>query len=397
MNDFKPKTLKFFKSLYEELKCMQETPKLYLSQYFSDLKAEVDTDFALKQDKKSDWLEIINSIESFETDTYKLHASSHTSNTLNEEIQKAEDSIEYYLDNLNLNYIFESIDKIKYKIERLIFGNKSIFYLKDTCIHSSYSGGSTANDEWGGEWTTEEKSFLCIINDEYLRKSTWLRGFQDFNDVLTKEALISSLLSQKLKKYIEENYNLNKMVNINVIKLNVDILNITKICDLSNQYRIKEIHPDAFNGFVNLEEIDFYMTNINKIHVNTFNGLLNLKSIAVRQGRISSFERLDPNVFKGLTKLEYIHFGGNFIPELHADTFKDLINLKQISFYGNSISRVDKYTFKGLIRLESIYLQFNKIQSEEIELYLEPSVKEVFFSPNKYDKNEIEKVKRVQE
>jgi hypothetical protein len=104
MNDFKPKTLKFFKSLYEELKCMQETPKLYLSQYFSDLKAEVDTDFALKQDKKSDWLEIINSIESFETDTYKLHASSHTSNTLNEEIQKAEDSIEYYLDNLNLNY-----------------------------------------------------------------------------------------------------------------------------------------------------------------------------------------------------------------------------------------------------------------------------------------------------
>ena len=61
------------------------------------------------------------------------------------------------------------------------------------------------------------------------------------------------------------------MVNINVIKLNVDILNITKISDLPDQYRIKEIHPDAFNGFINLEEIDFYMTNINKIHANTFN------------------------------------------------------------------------------------------------------------------------------
>ena len=397
MNEFKPKTLKFFKSLCDELKSMQETPKLFLSQYFSDLKAQVDFDFALKQDKKADWLEIINSIESFENDSYKLQHANSSHTTLNEEIQKVEDSIEYYLDNFNLNYIFESIDKIKYKIERLIFGNKSIFYLKDTCIHSSYSGGSNANDEWGGEWTSEEKSFLFIINDEYLRKSSWSRKYQDFNDVLTKEALLSSLLGQKFKKYINDNYNLNKLVNINVIKLNVDILSITKISDLPDQYRIKEIHPDAFNGFVNLEEIDFYMTNINKIHVNTFNGLSNLKSITVCQGRISSFERLDPNVFKGLTKLEYIHFGGNFIPELHADTFKDLINLKQISFHGNSISHVDKYIFKGLTHLESIYLQFNKIKSEEIELYLEPSVKEVFFSSNKYDKNEIDKVKRVKD
>jgi hypothetical protein len=147
-----------------------------------------------------------------------------------------------------LDSIFKSLDEIKYKIERCLFGNKSIHFLKDLCIHAVYSGGSTAYDEWGGTWTEESKSFLLIVNDEYLRRSTISYSLEEFQDVLTNDGLKASLLSQMLQKFIEENYKINKLSNINVINLNVDILNVTKISGLPNEYRIQEIHPNAFNG-----------------------------------------------------------------------------------------------------------------------------------------------------
>ncbi len=48
-----------------ELKQMQRFPKYHLSQYFDELKSQVDKKYALKLDEKDKYLEIISNIETF--------------------------------------------------------------------------------------------------------------------------------------------------------------------------------------------------------------------------------------------------------------------------------------------------------------------------------------------
>ena len=54
----------------KELKLMQKHPKFYLANFFSDLKRQVDLTFALKQNEKQKYLEIINKIELVEQECY---------------------------------------------------------------------------------------------------------------------------------------------------------------------------------------------------------------------------------------------------------------------------------------------------------------------------------------
>ena len=53
-----------------ELKKLQQFPRYYLSQYFDELKAQVDLKYALKLDQKEKYSEIIRHIESFEQNAY---------------------------------------------------------------------------------------------------------------------------------------------------------------------------------------------------------------------------------------------------------------------------------------------------------------------------------------
>jgi hypothetical protein len=50
----------------DELKQMQKFPRFHLSNYFNDLKNEIDIKYAVKQDEPNEYLEIIKNIESFE-------------------------------------------------------------------------------------------------------------------------------------------------------------------------------------------------------------------------------------------------------------------------------------------------------------------------------------------
>jgi len=59
----------------DELKQMQQFPRFYLSKYFDELKNQIDTKYALKQDEKNKYLEIIKNIESFEQDAYNKWSS----------------------------------------------------------------------------------------------------------------------------------------------------------------------------------------------------------------------------------------------------------------------------------------------------------------------------------
>ena len=59
------------KNQLNEIKLMQQAPKLYLGNYFTDLKAEVDLEFTSNPYYKNIYLKTIEDIELFENDAYK--------------------------------------------------------------------------------------------------------------------------------------------------------------------------------------------------------------------------------------------------------------------------------------------------------------------------------------
>ena len=74
----------------------------------------------MKPEENNNYREIIIGIEVFENDCYKTKPF----NIINNEIQLLEQQ-------LNVLKLTETIDNFKYKIEREIFSNKSILFMKD--------------------------------------------------------------------------------------------------------------------------------------------------------------------------------------------------------------------------------------------------------------------------
>ncbi len=66
-----------------QIKLMKEHPKLYLANYFSDLKNELDFEFSMKPEENNNYCETINGIEVFENGCYKTKPF----NTFNNEIE----------------------------------------------------------------------------------------------------------------------------------------------------------------------------------------------------------------------------------------------------------------------------------------------------------------------
>ena len=92
----------------DELKTMQSYPRLYLANYFRDLKQKVDLTFNQldRLDENVKYLEIINKIEQIEQDYYN---NSKPFNSFNKEIES-----------------LVELDDLKNKIEMEIFQYKNV-------------------------------------------------------------------------------------------------------------------------------------------------------------------------------------------------------------------------------------------------------------------------------
>ncbi len=100
----------------DKLKQIQQFTRYHLSKYFDELKNQIDTKYALKQDEKNKYLEIIKNIESFEQDAYNKW-SSKSINTCDNEIKL----IEERLNDLNLTKITSLIEKVNIKLKKCCF------------------------------------------------------------------------------------------------------------------------------------------------------------------------------------------------------------------------------------------------------------------------------------
>lgn len=119
----------------KDLMQMCQHPKFYISTYFSDLKTEVDKEVHQKQMKNKNqeqknklhelWLQIIDIIESFETEIIKQKFN------IKSNLERL-NSIELILNNeaiKNLNEIKEFIKKEERNILKILFQNKTIAFI----------------------------------------------------------------------------------------------------------------------------------------------------------------------------------------------------------------------------------------------------------------------------
>ena len=316
----------------DELKQMQKFPRFHLSKYFDELKNQIDLKYAVEQDEQVKYLEIIKILELFEQDAYKKCKSF---NNFDEEIKLIEDK----LNDSNLNEITQLIDELKYKIEREIFSNKSIFFYEKERDYAI---------DYGDDDKKQKKySFLIILNDEFIRKK-----YIDYEsvEILTKELLNALILNGIIVKTTNKdsinvlNINIPNIQNIELISKKIERIHentfngliYSKKIDFNNN-QIKEIYPNLFNELANLEIIKFRWNQIEIIHENTFNGLTNLKKIDFSFNRIKA---IHPNAFNGLAYLEIIDFSSNRIEIIHENTFNGLTNLKEIDFSVNHIKEM---------------------------------------------------------
>jgi hypothetical protein len=100
----------------ELLKQIFDIPRLYISDYFLKLRTEIDTIFFSKSIEStrnnSTWLEMINRVNDYENECLKLkYFTVDFKNEINKQI----------------NEKFNSIDLIKFQIEKCLFLNKTMF------------------------------------------------------------------------------------------------------------------------------------------------------------------------------------------------------------------------------------------------------------------------------
>jgi hypothetical protein len=145
---------------FEKLKQIFQFPRFYLSEYFTNLKTEVDLAFSLEEQQaddrtefKKNWVDMIQRIENFEQECFKKKKT----NVFNDVISDQVKFIELNLNDFNLD-IQSLIDETIYKIEKELFLNKTLIFLDESkCQTDILQNFNTEN--------TVGK--LVFINNEY--------------------------------------------------------------------------------------------------------------------------------------------------------------------------------------------------------------------------------------
>jgi len=201
-----------------QLKSIFEIPKLYLADFFIDLKSKVDLSFVtqkinLETENKIKWLEIIKRIESFEQDTYKR--SSLINQQFKQEINQFESNK-------------SSILELRNKIEKCLFANKTICFIQKS---------------------------LIIVDDEYMSSNSIYSNPEVL--LLTNEKIkVIHLLKTQLRS------------SLHIIELSLKF-NHLKELHLRDS-KISQIEVNTFKSLKNLELLDLSFNQLSEINASIF-------------------------------------------------------------------------------------------------------------------------------
>jgi len=311
-----------------KIKDLVELPSLYLSNYFSELKNDVDKDFASKQLKLQNddckkknlnalWQEMIEKIESFEKNCIETSYDLETHKTRINEIETMLTNAEL----INLDEIEEMIENEEINLLEILFKKKTILFSKN-------------------------KELLIILNDEFISKASLKKDFENF--VLDNQ-MVKIKIMKKQAPLIREN----------ICEFSLEL---NKKLNLGNFRQIREIKENSFYGLNNLQSLSFYKNEITEIKENLFKGLNNLQDLNLNFNRITEIKE---DSFNGLKNLQRLYLNYNQITEIRENSFNKLNNLQKLCLGGNRITEIKENSFNGLSNLQQLYLYGNQITKIE--------------------------------
>lgn len=328
----------------EDTHLMLLVPKLFISNYFGDLKAELDAYFIKNnQNETNKWKNLINKIETYENDYYKKCT---LNDTFKEKIKLEIDNIKERLSNDKLNKVSsikyyeelkELTNHIEYKVQKNLLSNKSFIFL-DTVLNHCCS---------------EKISLLLIINDAFVRKSKII-----YFDSETNPILLTNEMTKIIYLFVKLNKNDNNDNHLLEISLNIDSIKELRF----NRLKINGSEDDAFDGFESLNNLHLYGNLINSLNQVSFKSLKRLEKLDLSNNEIEAIEPFDLLYLKQVTNLS---ISNNQIKTIHNHAFKEFENLKQLDLDGNLLTEIDIFTYAELVKLERLYLKENKISRIE--------------------------------
>lgn len=153
----------------EALRYLNNYPNLYLYDYFSDLRRQVDLAAAMKLLKAENiplidnYMNIIDKINSFEDECTKRLVNDEFSDEIKASSLRIIESIEYEFKTTdNLQDIKDSIYDEAYKLKKILFSNQTIeFIQKDDCLIKNWFSDINMDISVGK---------LLIINSQFFDK-----------------------------------------------------------------------------------------------------------------------------------------------------------------------------------------------------------------------------------
>ena len=158
-----------FRNNLDKLKTIVQEPRSYISNYFTDLRSQVDLSFSTKDLIDNDenniialnenWLQIIKKIMSYEKEClYRIKTNHHNLSDLNKKIELFEKKI---LENKET--IYESINDEINSIENKLFLNKTFIFLDEISCENFNLLYKMNKNKTAGK--------LVIILDQYINQS----------------------------------------------------------------------------------------------------------------------------------------------------------------------------------------------------------------------------------
>ena len=322
-----------------------ETPKLYLSDYYSNLKNEIDASFVsleskepLSDENKSLWKQMIEKIQFYEDENLKQCNSKLT--TKLEELKETSDINELKkVLFLNKTIITFKIDESQLTEKVNEFRNYR-FYDSD---EETEDENETSNQKEGTE--SRYLTYLLIINDLYLDETL----VKDFivnkrtafeKGELTRESVAYDYLSNKIN------------FESRIIEINFDLVTVDAFKCNSNSLEI--INPIAFKDFQYLNLIDLSKNNLTKIDDDSFQNLTNLKNLWLNDNKI---ETISKNAFKSLSNLQWLDLSNNLIKSIDETTFSCLVSLELLDLENNQIAVLKPLVFRFNTNLKNLFMK----------------------------------------
>lgn len=140
-------------------------------------------------------------------------------------------------------------------------------------------------------------------------------------------------------------------------------LSSVKRLDLSHN-QIKTLYSRTFSSLKNLQWLNLRNNRISKISQNAFVGLSKLAELDLTHNKLTLFKPSENEFadFTGLSNLQLIYLGDNFIRLINPDNFRTFEStLHFLDLSNNELSFIHEDTFGRLPRLNSLFLVGNQM------------------------------------